>query len=141
MSHNKRRIIRLGSLFLIVGLFLALLTGCIQQGPKVDREDVKLASEQVQIAFRGDDSATNVTQDFDIPTEINEYQVSWISSNKELVAISGGVGLVNLPPARATVYLTAKVGTNGVFEYKTFTLVLKGDGQLPGETELLKVRF
>ncbi|NLL68770.1 MAG: hypothetical protein GX232_01010, partial [Acholeplasmataceae bacterium] len=65
MSHNKRRIIRLGSLFLIVGLFLALLTGCIQQGPKVDREDVKLASEQVQIAFRGDDSATNVTQDFD----------------------------------------------------------------------------
>ena len=85
----------LGLAILILGSFMA----CIKKITEVTvAEDVLAASEALTIGYSGGDSATNVTTNVIIPTNAtNEVQVSWRSSDPNVISVIGTNGMVTRP--------------------------------------------
>ncbi len=140
MNQTKFRKFRLGVLFFIVGLFFVLLTGCTETG-QVNKEDVRLAYEQVQITFEDGDTKISVTKDFQLTRTIEGVPIQWISSNEDAIAIVQGQAVVTRSNEDVVVYLTAKIGNRGFYQYKTFEVIVKGDTQIPPEEVRHRVRF
>ena len=69
MKRTKLRNFKLGALFLLMGLFFVLLTGCdtLLPGSTAKNENVDLALEQTQITLAAGDTKTSVTKDFQLP--------------------------------------------------------------------------
>ena len=137
MKQNKRQIFKLGSLVLLVGLFLAFLVGCVD-GSSQAAGRIEKAIEEINIELAEGDTKDSVTADFSVQLLANGLQVQWFSSDEAVISITNGLAVVTTPGRDTTVYLTAKVGVNGIFDYKSFKLNVLGD---PQHIEYFEVRF
>lgn len=143
MKRTKLRNFKLGALFLLMGLFFVLLTGCdtLLPGSTAKNENVDLALEQTQINFAAGDTKTSVTKDFQLPVIVQGVSVQWISSNEDVISIVAGKATVTRQNVDVTVYLTAKIGSKGYYLYKTFEVIVKADDDVPPEEVRHQVRF
>lgn len=143
MKRTKLRNFKLGALFLLMGLFFVLLTGCdtLLPGSTAKNENVDLALEQTQINFTAGDTKTSVTQNFQLPVIVQGVSVQWISSDEDVISIVAGKATVTRQNVDVTVYLTAKIGSKGYYLYKTFEVIVKADDDVPPEEVRHQVRF
>lgn len=141
MKQNKRRVFKFGALFLLMGLFFVLLTGCFETTP-VSNKNLELAYSQTQIDFASGDTELSVTQNFLLPKTVSGFSVEWISSNPNIVLIKeNGDVVVTRTNEDQEVYVTAKIGSDGNYELKIFKLVIKGDETVEPVLVRYEVKF
>jgi len=143
MKRTKLRKFKVGALFLLMGLFFVLLTGCdtLLPGSTAKNENVDLALEQTQINFAAGDTKTSVTKSFQLPVTVQGVSVQWISSDEDVISIVAGKATVTRQNEDVTVYLTAKMGSKGYYLYKTFEVIVKADDDVAPEEVRHQVRF
>ncbi|MGI6782460.1 MAG: InlB B-repeat-containing protein [Acholeplasmataceae bacterium] len=141
MKQSKIRKFKIGALFLIIGLFFVLLTGCVDSPITVNETDIDLAYEQTQIKFAAGDTRTSVSKEFQLPTSVAGVSIEWISSNEDVISIVGGQTVINRLSEDVVVYITAKIGHKGVYKYKTFEVTVLADDTVPPEEVRHQVRF
>jgi len=143
MKRTKLRKFKVGALFLLMGLFFVLLTGCdtLLPGSTAKNENVDLALEQTQINFAAGDTKTSVTKSFQLPVTVQGVSVQWISSDEDVISIVAGKATVTRQNEDVTVYLTAKIGSKGYYLYKTFEVIVKADDDVAPEEVRYQVRF
>lgn len=106
--------------FIFVAILGIALVAC---GGETDEDKVKDAKDNLKISFTvSGNTLTNVTGDLTLVSKQNGVDVTWVSSNLEVV---GNDGKVVLPEEETQVELTATLKLNEVTDNKKFNIIVK----------------
>lgn len=112
-------------------LMLAIIPGMIACGSSedvlpalADEEIVSQANAELTIEFSTGESETSVQSNLALINSINEVDVSWVSSDTDIIAIDGTVNQPSFSVGDQSIDLTATLSKGAVSQTKTFNLTV-----------------
>ncbi len=109
-------------LAVVVLFFIAILSGCSLFGGK-DIFDNEL------IKFSGFDTAEGVTEDFEVVTEVGNVEISWSSTQPNVIFVSGNTAYVTRGDEGVELDLIASYTSRGEVKTKRFTVYVLKKGE------------
>lgn len=100
-------------------LFVFAMVACTRTNGS--KEKVQAAKDALSIEFAEGDTATSVTKDIDLPNSWEEVNISWVSSNTDVITEQG---LVTRQAIDTEVLLTATLSYDGESDTKDFELLV-----------------
>ncbi|MBR5983080.1 MAG: carboxypeptidase regulatory-like domain-containing protein [Bacteroidales bacterium] len=96
-------------------------------------EDNRTTAARIPLYFQPDNAAAAVMDDFTLPTSISGHDVTWLSSNTNIISISGETATVNRPRlGESDVEVTLTATYEGIT--KTFVLLVISPKLVPVNT-------
>ncbi len=115
-----------GRIMLSIVLLLVATFALVACTPgETDQELLDAAAETIGVVYGSGDSSSSVTSDITLPTTVGGYDISWTSSNTDVIANDGSV--VARPETDTEVTLTASITLNEATATASFTVTVIAD--------------
>jgi hypothetical protein len=121
MSTKRFSFVKSVLSLIVVMLTALVLVACGES----DQELVDAALEAVEVGFAEGDSASSVTQNLTLPSELGEVGLVWTSGNTNVISNAGVVTRPVWTAADANVTMTVTLTLGEVTETASFTLTVK----------------
>lgn len=118
---NKTTRFKFQALIFLFGLLLVLLGGCVNISES--KKKLEKALNDIEISLPVEVDAEFIT----IPVKSNGLSIQWASSNGEVARIFVDKIIITPSGQDETIFLTAKIGLHGYYDYRIFKFNVKGD--------------